>query len=169
MFRRPRYVPDRPFPPYTFIPGQAPHPISDPRGHSYGVHEPSPSPMEPERWGESEDYLWGVDLYNHGYPWEAHEAWEGLWSVAERRSIVHMHLQGLIQCAAAVVKALGDRPAGVASLSKSALGYLDRVIEQGGSPHLGVDLADFRKKFQRYAEAEPFRAKKWPIIRLRGR
>ena len=48
-----------------------------------------------------------------------------LWRQAERGSIVHAHLQGLIQCAAAVVKALSDPPFGVTGLTDSAMTYLD--------------------------------------------
>ncbi|TGQ49534.1 DUF309 domain-containing protein, partial [Mesorhizobium sp. M1C.F.Ca.ET.210.01.1.1] len=27
-------------------------------------------------------FRWGIDLFNHGYYWEAHEAWEPLWHAA---------------------------------------------------------------------------------------
>ncbi|WP_223844060.1 MULTISPECIES: DUF309 domain-containing protein [Rhizobium] len=53
---------------------------------------------------DSEDFAWGQDLFNHGYYWEAHEAWEGLWQVAERGSAVRMLLKGLILISAAGVK-----------------------------------------------------------------
>ena len=49
-------------------------------------------------------FLYGVDLYNHGYLWEAHEAWEGLWHQAKRDALQAEFLQGLIQCAAAALK-----------------------------------------------------------------
>ena len=168
MFGPPRYVPGRAFPAYTFIPGYTPHPVSDPRGHSYGTREITPAPLDATAWQTSTEYLWGVDLYNHGYPWEAHEAWEGLWRQAARGSLLHVHLQGLIQCAAAVVKALASTPAGVASLSHSALAHIDQVIADAGSPYLGVDLVRFARQFRRYIAAQPFKPKKWPIIRLQG-
>ena len=75
-----RYAPKRAFPPYAFQPGKHPHPTRDPKGHSYtGEPEPPADYFEPEEWRDNEDYLFGVDLYNHGYLWEAHEAWESIW------------------------------------------------------------------------------------------
>ncbi len=189
MPRRPRYLPQEPFPPYTFVPGFSPHPFSHPDGHSYGVEPPRPEPLDPARWHKSRDYLRGVDLYNYGFPWEAHEAWEGLWQLAERGSPVHGHLQGLIQCAAAVVKALAGTSGGVASLSASGVARLEGVIEAVGSPFLGVDLLAFTARFRAYTQVprdqaagrearssgilasiatRRFKPKNWPIIELEG-
>ena len=98
-----RYCPQKPFPPYRHIPGVTPHPIRDPRGHSYGVEEVHDAePLPPEFWRQNEDYLYGVDLYNFAYWWEAHEAWEGLWHQAE--GTYRLFLQGLIQVSAAFIK-----------------------------------------------------------------
>ena len=46
----------------------------------------------------------GLDLFNHGYYWEAHEAWEGLWQVADRDGPLRMLFKGLIMLSAAGVK-----------------------------------------------------------------
>lgn len=47
------------------------------------------------------DFLEGLHLFNRGEFWHAHEAWERLWlqSTGQQRECV----QGLIQCAAALV------------------------------------------------------------------
>jgi hypothetical protein len=38
---RPRYS-ELPLPPYSYVPGFTPHPVSDPRGHMHGAaHEPA--------------------------------------------------------------------------------------------------------------------------------
>ena len=74
----PRYS-ARPFPPYRFIPGNNPHPRRHPQGHSFGCPEPSPEPYRPEDWCQSEDYRFGIDLYNFAYWWECHEVFEGFW------------------------------------------------------------------------------------------
>lgn len=52
-----------------------------------------------------DDFRHGLDLFNHGFPWEAHEAWEPLWFSAPRDRPERALLQGLIHAAAAVVKA----------------------------------------------------------------
>ncbi|MCB1155573.1 DUF309 domain-containing protein, partial [bacterium] len=103
----PRYAPRRPFPSYRFIPGRAPHPITHPDGHSHGRPEPVFAPLTERNWRESGEYLFGVDLYNFAYWWEAHEAWEGLWRVSAEP--VAGFLQGWIQCSGALIKAhMGD-------------------------------------------------------------
>jgi hypothetical protein len=109
----PRLVPDRPLPPYAYVSGRFPHPVSDPAGHSYGKPaEPPPAP-DPERWQECWTYLYGLDLFNHGYFWEAHEAWEGLWHACGRKGPLADFFKGLIQLAAAGVKQRAGIPAGV--------------------------------------------------------
>ena len=97
----PRYT-DRPFPTYRFVPGQSPHPRRDPQGHSYGQPEPTPPLFTPEEWWDSEWYLYGIDLYNHGYWWECHEVFEGLWHAVGPDSPQGQFLQALIQVAAAI-------------------------------------------------------------------
>ena len=90
---RPRWlVPQKSFPPYAYLPGREPHPVRDPTGHSYHV-EPIPLAAEPSL--GSDIFLWGLDLFNHGYYWEAHEAWEGLWQVADRDGPLRMLFKGL--------------------------------------------------------------------------
>jgi len=71
-----RLVPDEPFPAYVFIPGRFPHPTSGPVGHSYGVEPVVTEKIEPERWRECRPYLYGFDLFNAGFHWESHVAWE---------------------------------------------------------------------------------------------
>ncbi len=113
MTPAPRSIPDEPFPPYTFVPGRTPHPVSDPRGHSHGKVPERPPPLDPANWQASRAFLRGIDLFNHGYYWEAHEAWEGLWHACGRKGPVAEFLKGLIHLAAAGVKMLECRGDGV--------------------------------------------------------
>ena len=100
----PRLIPDQPFPPYSFVPGHHPHPMSDPLGHSYGqVMEPV-EPPDPMCWSQCRPYLRGIDLFNHGYYWEAHEEWESLWHSFGRQGEAADFVKGLIQLAVAGVK-----------------------------------------------------------------
>ena len=98
---RPRWLPEKSFPPYAYLPGRQPHPVRDPAGHSYHVE---PMPVAAEASLGSDVFLWGLDLFNHGYYWEAHEAWEGLWQVADRDGPFRMLFKGLILLSAAGVK-----------------------------------------------------------------
>lgn len=161
-----RYLPDRPFPAYAFIPGHTRHPYKDPEGHSYGVSEPAAQPLTAASCADHAGYLFGVDLYNHGFPWEAHESWEGPWRLAERKSSEKLFLQGLIQCSAAVVKALAGQANGVHSLSSTALPLLEQVAGMRGARYMGLDITAFVDEFRSFARAYPESRERWPRIEL---
>jgi predicted metal-dependent hydrolase len=116
----PRLVADLVFPPYAYVPGRFPHPITDPKGHSYGVKPPTCDPPIPDQWSECRSYLRGIDLFNHGYYWEAHEVWETLWNACGRQGTTADFLKGLIKLAAAGVKARQDEPRGVQNHARRA-------------------------------------------------
>jgi hypothetical protein len=124
-----RYLPGRALPPYRYVPGIHPHPVRDPRGHSYAS---SPQSTEAETWDPAEwrtlpDWLWGVDLFNAFYFWEAHEAWERLWIAQPRQSAPALVLQGLIQLAAALLKIRSGALASAERLSQAGLEKLTRA------------------------------------------
>lgn len=115
-----RLLPHIPFPAYAFVPRQNPHPTRDPEGHSYGRPEQKPDPLTADNWQRSTDYLHGIDLFNCGYFWEAHEAWEGLWQVRGRRGHIADFLKALIKLAAAGVKAREGNANGVQRAARRA-------------------------------------------------
>src|SRR5947208_4284566 len=80
----PRLAPELPLPPYSYVSGQFPHPFSHPEGHYHGAPAEPLMPPEPALWYECRSYLHGLDLFNRGYYWEAHETWEGLWHACGR-------------------------------------------------------------------------------------
>lgn len=53
-------------------------------------------------------YLRGIDLFNHGFYWESHEAWEAVWISAGRRGSVADFLKALIKVAAAASALAGE-------------------------------------------------------------
>lgn len=163
----PRYAPAREFPPYAFLPGKGPHPTQHPDGHSYtGVHEPPQDYFPSADWSTTSDYLYGVDLYNHGYLWEAHEAWEGLWHPA-KRDVVHANfLQGLIQCAAAALKVRMQQPRGLAKLSELGTAKLLSVAEAKGPHFMGLDIPGFAADFRTFAASSPESPDDRPTIAL---
>ncbi len=107
----------------------------------------------PDRWAMSALYLYGCDLYNHAYWWEAHEAWEDLWRLAARGDLRRDYLQGLIQVSACALKmALGNH-SGARRLLDRAGGYLDRVVAAAEDGHfMGLDLVGWRARLRAYYE-----------------
>lgn len=164
------------FPPYRFVPGRFPHPIAHPDGHSYrapGVAEPVVAFAPPEKWRESADYLFGCDLYNHGYWWEAHEAWEGLWHVVPNPSAQRRFLQGLIQVAAGHMQVHLGKVDGVRRLRETSRRHLDAALaEAGDGAFMGLALADWVGEVDRYWAAILDRAEilhdagAYPYLRL---
>jgi len=111
----PRYAPASPLPPYAYVPGHdLPHPVTDPRGHSYAARALAAAPASPPQW------LHALDLFNAGYAWEAHEVWEGFWHALGRTTREARFVQGLIHLAAAVVKIREGKPAGVSRHTRRA-------------------------------------------------
>lgn len=92
-------------PAYAYVPGRGwPHPTRDPRGHSFGREVSVVPALDPDAWQSNEAWLEAIELFDHGYYWEAHEAWEGLWVAAGRAGAMGDFLNGLIKLAAAGVK-----------------------------------------------------------------
>ncbi len=129
---RPRYRPGQRFPDYRYVPGLHPHPVRDPGGHSYGndIVAGEHASGRGADWRESAEWLWGVDLFNHFYFWEAHEAWESLWRDAEAGSDAKLFLQGLIQVSAALLKTHLGSVDGASRLSTTGIEKLSSVSER---------------------------------------
>lgn len=139
VMQRPRLLPQRSFPRYAYLPGRMPHPVRDPAGHSYQVE---PVPILPTL--DSDEFAWGADLFNHGYYWEAHEAWEEIWQVAERGSALRALLKGLILLSAAGVKIREGKRAPAMRHAGRAAGLfrqLSKIPHDAFSHALGMSLA----------------------------
>ena len=65
-------------PAYAYLPGHRPHPTRHAEGHSYGAKERVSAALDPGAWRDSGAYVTGLALFDRGYYWEAHEAWEGM-------------------------------------------------------------------------------------------
>ncbi|HEX3871735.1 MAG TPA: DUF309 domain-containing protein [Pirellulales bacterium] len=110
--------------------GRFPHPTRDPAGHSFGA-VPMPCSMpDSNRWRDCRPYLYGVDLFNHGYYWEAHEVWEVVWHACGRAGLAGDFFKGLIKLAAAGVKVREGRPAGTRSHAKRAAELFRQIADQ---------------------------------------
>lgn len=129
----------RPFPPYRYLPGGSnpgAHPRTDPAGHGYGQEDEYLPSFNPEGWATCEPYLYGVDLFNHGFWWEAHEAWESVWLAAgQRETLSGRFVQGLIQLAGAQLKRCVSEYAGARSLTVAGC---ERLLQAKGI-YLGIE------------------------------
>jgi hypothetical protein len=134
-----------PLPPYSYVPGHdLPHPVNDPAGHSHNAHPP---PLaipdlsdDPTSWrhtlaaflAANSPWLYALDLFNAGYYWEAHEAWEHFWNTLGRTTPEARCVQGLIHLAAAAVKIREGKPAGVSRHTQRARELLGNAGDPSG-------------------------------------
>ena len=157
----PWLAPELPLPPYSYVSGQFPHPFSHPEGHRHGAPAEPLTPPEPARWHECRPYLHGLDLFNRGYYWEAHEIWEGLWHACGRAGPTADFLKGLIKLAAAGVKVREGWPEGVRSHARRAGSLFRQLARQRGAEggrFMGLDLAELLAFAEALAERpEAFR------------
>ena len=126
------------FPAYRYLPFQPglPHPSRDPTGHSYAVEEEYLPSFDASEWKHCHPYLYGVDLFNHGYWWEAHEAWERVWLAAGQETPTGAFIQGLIQIAAAQLKRFIGQERGARTLTSSGVARLSI----GEKVFLGIEV-----------------------------
>jgi predicted metal-dependent hydrolase len=147
-----RYASELPLPPYSYVSGKFPHPESDSNGHGHHRNLPHETVFDATNWRQSRLYLHAIDLFNHGYYWEAHETWESLWHLAGRRGTTADFLKGLIKLAAAGVKAREGRAEGVrrhAARAAELFANVKAVGNQANFCGLGLDnLLDFAQALQ---------------------
>ena len=153
----PRYQPEAPLPKVPYWPGingKDPHFRILPRQSS-------------EEWSADPGYLHGIDLFNHGCYWEAHEAWEDLWLPLPKESTLRIFIQGLIQASAALLKIRLGQPEPASSIWHRGKLRLETVgNEQADGQYRGVEIPAFcvtidKILHENHAEFES------PIIRLK--
>jgi len=170
MSKIPVLLPGKPMPAYSYVPGKFPHPIRDPNGHSFGEIAEEVVELDPRQWRECEQYLRGIDLFNHGFYWEAHESWEAVWNAAGRQGSVADFIKGLIKLAAASVKAREGSANGVARHATRGDKLFCYAQSRFGpdSSMMGLSLADLRQFAEQLAATadEAVDTSDEPVVRI---
>jgi hypothetical protein len=130
----PRYS-SRPLPLYRFVPGETPRPTPGLASGAGG----GATGWRPEEWRAIEAWLWAVDLFNHGYWWECHEALESLWHAAGRTTPPARFVQSLVHLSAAC---LNDRRGHTRAARRQAARAVRglRAARAMGAVVMGVEL-----------------------------
>ncbi len=150
------------FPPYSFVPGYWPHPTRDTDGHSFNHSGAKALPLDPKSWTDCPDYLRGIELFDNGYYWEAHESWEGVWLVLGRKGDTALLLKALIKLAAVGVKVRQQAPGAARSLLGQVQGHLTALQSSTTSGRyaglhleaLGHRLSQLHEKIE-FLESDP--------------
>ena len=160
--RPPRYS-SRPFPSSRFVPGRTQRPRRTSNGYSYGQPELNPTAFSPDQWQSSEDYRYGIDLYNHAYWWECHEVLEGLWNRAGHHTEQGNFLQALIQLAAANLKLFMGNRQSAQKLLQYGLLRLQRVP----AFYMGMNVARLTEDVRQRVNGPGFQAPLMCLIELK--
>lgn len=150
----PLLVADWALPPYRYVPGLHPHPFRHPGGHLYtDGNAPVEAPWSADLpWEQDRRWRRGLDLFNHRYLWEAHEAWEALWHFAENPSAERELLQALIQLSAGLLKRHQGEVGAASRLLERARTRLARAEALGGARVRGLWLPTLRAKLEALGE-----------------
>ena len=141
----PRYQPNAPVPAAPYWPG-----VNQKDPHFHILPRQSSSD-----WSSDPGYLHGIDLFNHGCYWEAHEAWEDLWLPLAPEDPLRVFTQGLIQASAALLKIRLNQPRPARSIWSRGRGRLLSIRSgQEDAFYRGIQLDDFCQSIDRLIESE---------------
>jgi hypothetical protein len=183
-----RYAPDIPLPPYSYVPGhELPHPVNDPAGHLYAqasqAHAPPITPSQLATLPSdsisrrralaaivavNSQWLYALDLFNGGFYWEAHEAWETFWNAFGRTTPEAQFVQVLIYLAAAGVKIREGKPTGVSRHTKRARELLGELEAANPGGPLGISpesLSEVITELEKYTPA-CWHTSRTPVVRV---
>jgi hypothetical protein len=165
-----RYRPGEPLPPYRYVPaGPHPHPVTGDGGHFVGRAFDAPDPLSPLAWMVNPLWLFGVDLFNNHYFWEAHEVWEPLWRELDKAQPPGLMIHACMQCAGLMLKVHAQEREGAAAFWERAhlrLTQLVAIKELWGLKPKRV-LKDFSKYLAPLADGRmPAIDKRVPKLKL---
>lgn len=152
-----RFAPRLALPTTAFVPGRE------------GSSRPAPitlpaRALPPGMWRENEAWLFGADLWNHGFVWEAHEAWELVWrSPFDARQAEFV--RGMIQCAAAASKIASGALDSATKLARTGTHRIESAAHD--ERYMGLDARSFSSAFLHFTATRPVSIDARPRIELR--
>ncbi len=101
----------------------------------------------------------GIDLFNSGRYWDAHEAWEHVW-MPDRRGTDAGFYKGLIQVAAGCLHYGRRNRRGAVNKWRSGVDYLRPYLPE----HLGVRLSPLVTTVDGFLDA--MKSREWPELTM---
>ncbi len=100
-----------------------------------------------------ESFLYGMDLYNHAYWWEAHEAWELVWSRQTPQSLDRLAMAILIAAANLNLKIALQKRKAASRLAAQIVFEYEEWRRRAGDQIFGVEMSPWFERYQAYVEA----------------
>jgi len=101
----------------------------------------------------------GIDLFNSGRYWDAHEAWEHVW-MPDRKGLDAGFYKGLIQIAAGCLHYTRHNRRGAVNKWRSGADYLRPYLPE----HLGVRLPALVESIDEFLDA--MNQHDWPVLTM---
>ena len=130
----PRYSPGEPLPEYRHVPGVN-REVQGRFGHS---EDPIIDLLPPHAWRDSADYLFGVDLFNQAYWYEAHAIWNPIWHTATGN--YRLFIKGLALVADALLLHHQRDLRGLHDQMSAGTGKLTAVLNAEGDVYMGLNI-----------------------------
>lgn len=130
----PRYLPGEPFPEYRHIPGVNLE-VQGRFGHS---EDPILDLPAPHAWRDNTDYLFGVDLFNQAYWYEAHAIWNPVWHTATGN--YRLFIKGLALVADSLRLHHQRDLRGLHDQMSIGTGKLTAVLNEEGDVFMGLNI-----------------------------
>lgn len=127
-----------PMPPHAHIPGRN---CRHDEGRWDDVRATAQPGMSAEALAASPAFTAGMDFFENGFFWEAHEVWEAVWMACPPNSAEHRFVQALIQLANAELKLAMEKPKAAMRLCGIAAAHLSEAARGGQEQVLGVGVA----------------------------
>lgn len=140
-----RYCPEKPLPPYAFIPGMNPHPFKE-QGHWQGQHEPICEMITDTSPLTNRDFAYALDLYNHQFYWEAHVYLEALWNAHKRIGPIATLLKAIIIDSAGMIKMKKGQSRPAETHFNRAHELLDSLLNH--KTLIGIDLVELSRAWK---------------------
>ncbi len=110
-----------------------------------------PDRLAPDLVPDQLAFRYGIDLFNAGFYWEAHETWEPVWMALPPNSRERIACQALIQAANACLKLRFGRAKAFGRLAKEVMRHVSDATVGAGRV-AGMDMEAWSKAFQCFAD-----------------
>lgn len=136
-----RYRPHLALPHYRYVPGQGAKDEQRKDIPKFKLEK-----LNNEHWKDNDAYLYGIDLFNQGFYYEAHEVWEELWHFTGHNSTEGAFLKALIQWTAIHLKNKMNEIKPAERLQKSFQNKIEEIQKKiTKTSWMGLDLNSFGK------------------------
>lgn len=108
-------------------------------GYRKDIPDPISKPINQDNFYEHQDYLFAIDLINHGYFWESHVYFEAIWHANHRKGPEASYCKAMVKIAAGAIKTKQGRLDSARRLFKGANEIFSKLPDNF---YLGISIQE---------------------------